>query len=178
MPGATATEPLARDAVGEPLDHLGNDILREDAAADAHTLRQAHRIIAVARADVGDGHAGPHVGRVHDILGLVDAVARFLGRPFGRDRRRDGPVGGRKVARGLGAVAAFVPRRVIAAAEQRQQRQRGKSGDALHQSISSTSTFSPVTFCDSAAAMKGSSAPSSTSPGAVEVTPVRRSFTS
>ena len=35
----------------------------------------------------------------------------------------------------------------------------------------------PVTRCDSAAAMNGSSAPSSTSPGAVETTPVRRSFT-
>jgi len=45
-------------------------------------------------------------------------------------------------------------------------------------STSSTSTLSPVTRCDSAAAMNGSSSPSSTSPGAVEVTPVRRSLTS
>ena len=45
-------------------------------------------------------------------------------------------------------------------------------------STSSTSTFSPDTRCDKAAAMKRSRSPSSTSPGAVEVTPVRKSLTS
>lgn len=45
------------------------------------------------------------------------------------------------------------------------------------QSTSSTSTVSPVTRCDSAAAMKRSRSPSSTSDGAVEVVPVLRSFT-
>ncbi len=45
-------------------------------------------------------------------------------------------------------------------------------------STSSTATVSPVTRWLSAAAMNGSRAPSRTSPGAVEVTPVRRSLTS
>jgi hypothetical protein len=45
------------------------------------------------------------------------------------------------------------------------------------QSTSSTSTVSPLTRCERAAAMYRSRSPSSTSEGAVEVTPVRRSFT-
>src|SRR3546814_2101382 len=100
-----------------------------------------------------------------------------LFRSFGLNGGRDRPVGGREVARALGAVAVVTPWR-FAAAEQRQERKGKDERRTLHQSISSTSTFSPVTFCDRAAAMRGSSAPSRTSPGAVEVTPVRRSFTS
>src|SRR3546814_4901863 len=77
-------------------------------------------------------------------------------------------LGGGKFARGFGPIAGVAPG-CVTAAEQGQQRQGGDRR-AKHQSMSSTSTFSPVTFCDSAAAMKGSSAPSRTSPGAVEVT--------
>src|SRR3546814_9293871 len=72
-------------------------------------------------------------------------------------------------------------RSVVARAEQQQQkakhRRAGLSAPGEHQSTSSTSTCSPVTRWESAAAMKGSSSPSSTSDGAVDVTPVRRSFT-
>ncbi|HMM40517.1 MAG TPA: RecQ family ATP-dependent DNA helicase, partial [Thermomicrobiales bacterium] len=94
-------ERLRQDGISAAAYHGGMD-------ADAR--RQAHRVIAIARADVGHRHAGADIGRIHDVVGLVDAIARLLGRPFGRGNRRDRPVGGRKFAGRLDAVAVFVPR--------------------------------------------------------------------
>src|SRR3546814_12139812 len=70
---------------------------------------EANGVIAVAGADVGDGHARANVGGVHDVVGLVDAVTGFLGRPFGRDERGARPVGGGKFARGFGPTAGVAP---------------------------------------------------------------------
>src|SRR3546814_3927717 len=70
-----------------------------------------------------------------------------------------------------------------AVARRQHERQAGHRGQPHSgpspqpHSTSSTSTVSPVTRCDSAAAMKSSRSPSSTSDGVGEVTPVRRSFT-
>ena len=64
------------------------------------------------------------------------------------------------------------------AARDEAQREKESDGKAHAYSTSSTSTVSPVTRWASAAAMKSSRSPSSTSPGEVEVVPVRRSFTS
>ena len=85
---------------------------------------------------------------------------------------RDRPVGTRKVTRRgrpVGILATALTRGKHCQPEQ--------SGGKQPQSMSSTSTFSPVTRCERAAAMNLSRSPSSTSLGAVETTPVRRSFT-
>src|SRR3546814_17480319 len=62
-------EPFARDAIGEALDHLGLDILRQHAPARPDAGGETDGVIAVAGADVGDGHVRADVGRVHDEIG-------------------------------------------------------------------------------------------------------------
>ena len=89
---------------------------------------------------------------------------------------RDRAVGGGERP-GLSRLVAHRPRGAAVARGERAATRRS-SEPRTHQSTSSTSTASPVTRCDSAAAMNASRSPSSTSDGAVEVTPVRRSFTS
>src|SRR3546814_6858383 len=42
LPGRNIVEPFARDAVGEPLDHFGDNVLREHTAIGADALREAH----------------------------------------------------------------------------------------------------------------------------------------
>ncbi len=170
---------LAGDAPPERVDHLADDVLGQHPALCADAPRQAHRVIALARADIGDGHARPDAGEVHDDVGLAQAIACLFGAPPGRDGRRDRAVGAREFAC-VGRAIFLLRRHPVAARERggddgRKQQCRAQTA---HQSTSSTSTFSPVTRWASAAAMNGSSAPSSTSSGAVEVTPVRRSFTS
>ena len=109
----------------------------------------------------------PTPASAHHLLGLADPVAGVLGREAVADDRRD-------VAAGAGKARFGSRLRAGSAAESRAMQQRAKPP----YSTSSTSTFSPVTRCDRAAAMNRSRSPSSTSDGAVEVTPVRRSFTS
>ena len=166
---------LPRDAPRQCLYHFGQYVFGQDPAGGADPLGQAHRIIAFASADVGDGHARADAGPVHDILRLVDAIARFLAGPAGRHDRCYRPIGARKIAGGDRALGGIAAAQLVAGG---QQDERARQCRPDHQSTSSTSTFSPVTFWLSAAAMKGSSAPSRTSSGDVEVTPVRRSFTS
>src|SRR3546814_19101896 len=54
-------EPFARDAVGEALDHLGLDVLCKNTPARADAGGEANGVIAVAGADVGEGHARANV---------------------------------------------------------------------------------------------------------------------
>src|SRR5690606_25095446 len=86
-------------------------------------------------------------------------------------RRRDRPVGTRKLARG-GRPLVVDP-----LTGRGKQERRDEDGDRQPHSTSSTSTFSPVTRCASAAAINSSISPSSTAWGLLMVTPVRRSFT-
>jgi hypothetical protein len=51
--------------------------------------RQADGVIAFARADIGDRHAGFDAGELHNGFELADAVARILVRIAGGDDRRD-----------------------------------------------------------------------------------------
>src|SRR3546814_19681619 len=78
-------EPFARDAIGEALDHLGLDILRQHAHTRPDAGGETDGVIAVAGADVGDGPVKAASGRVHDVIYLVAPVAAVPARPFGRN---------------------------------------------------------------------------------------------
>src|SRR3546814_8054221 len=54
---------------------------------------QPDRIIALARADIGDRHAGLNPGQLDHLLELSGAVAGVLVRVARRDDRRDRPLG-------------------------------------------------------------------------------------
>ena len=163
-------QPVARHALAQPRQHRAVDVLRQHAALGAHPVAQPHGVVALARADIGHGHAGPGARPVHHDLRLVRRLARRLIAEL-----RGDDIGDRAIGFGKGGGVRLGGGAVLAG---RQQRKRSRHREPPHrQSTSSTSTASPVTRCASAAAMKGSSAPSSTSPGAVLVTPVRRSFT-
>ena len=169
-------EPLALHPVAQMIERGAIDILGQHAPLATHRRGQTHRIISPARADIGHAHAGANTRQRHHPRRLARAIA--LGLTGGRRR-----IHRRNRAGGMGKAARrLVPARVIlapVASSQRHQHQQGRKGGAqCAQSTSSTATFSPVTRWLSAAAMKGSSAPSSTSSGAVLVTPVRKSFTS
>ncbi len=151
------------------------DILRQHPALGPHPFAEAHGIIALARADVGNGGACGDLRQVHHHFGLVDLVALRLGgelvgcwrwKPGDRRCGKSREVAARSESASLGLCSRPAPAR------------RDRTAPRQTQSTSSTVTFSPVTRCASAAAMNGSSAPSSTSSGAVEVAPVRRSLTS
>ncbi len=125
QPHADIVEPFARDALRQCVANLRDDILGQHAAVVADALRQTDGVIALARADIGDGHAGRDPGLVHHQLGFVQPVARFLGRPACRHDRRHRPVGFRKdrlvFAMRIGGRSRL--RRVAAGQHQQHERQ-------------------------------------------------------
>src|SRR5437868_10505973 len=84
---------LALDAVAERVPHLRLNVFGEHPPLWTDDRRQPDRVIALARADVGDGHAARYSCELHYLLGLADAVARILGREGVADDRRDIAVG-------------------------------------------------------------------------------------
>ncbi len=52
----TLSRPLARDSLGQRVVHRGNDVLGEHAPFLADARGEADRVIALAGADIGDGH--------------------------------------------------------------------------------------------------------------------------
>src|SRR3546814_5134073 len=65
-------EPLARDAFGERIADLRHDVFGEHAPLGADTVREADGVIALPRADIGDGHPRRDPGLVHHIGRLVE----------------------------------------------------------------------------------------------------------
>jgi hypothetical protein len=57
-------------------------------------------VIAAARADIGDSHAGPDAETANELPGFVDAVALLLARPDRADDLGNGSIGFRERARG------------------------------------------------------------------------------
>src|SRR3546814_19661585 len=67
-PDADIVEPLARDAFGERIADLRHDVFGEHAPLGADTVREADGVIALPRADIGDGHPRRdpgQIGRAH-----------------------------------------------------------------------------------------------------------------
>ncbi len=80
---------------------LGIDVpLRSDA------LGHPHRVVAAARADIGDALAGRDAHEPHHLPDLVDRIALRLGGPERRDDLGHRPVGLRKAAAGVPAGAS------------------------------------------------------------------------
>jgi hypothetical protein len=135
QPHADIVEPLAHHARRQRVANLGDDVLGDDAAFLADALAEADRVIALARADIGDGHAGLDPGEVHHLARFVEPVARFLVGPACRDDRRDGAVGGGEAGIAWSAPfarAAGVPPSHAAAAARRRPERGLTSIDILH----------------------------------------------
>jgi hypothetical protein len=113
-------EPLALDAPPQRLQGLRHDVLRQHPARAADDRRQAHRIIALAGADVGDRHAFLDLGEAHHGLELAGAVAGILVRIARRHDRRDRPLRLREGGRATLAAAGG------------QQQEREEEGAADH----------------------------------------------
>ena len=98
------------------LQRFAVDILRQHPAILADPLGQPDGVIALARADIGDGHASLDPGELHHRLGFAAVVTRGLGRELGPAQIGNGPVGERKVKCGLrpagvDLIAAACPQR-------------------------------------------------------------------
>jgi hypothetical protein len=103
----------------------GTIVLGHHAALLADAGAEADRVIAFARADIGDGHALLDPGQVHHLGGFVEPVARFLGRPARRQDRGDRAIGGGEaVIAGGGGALLLVARHRRAAAGGEGERQQ------------------------------------------------------
>jgi hypothetical protein len=162
-------EPLALDASSKPLKRALVDVARQHPALGPDPRGQPHRVIALASTNIRHRGALANIGEIHDHLRFVEAVTLDFTGEFVGPRRRNRPIGLRKLACCRTAI--------INALTPGKRSKSHQGGGDQPQSTSSTSTFSPETRCDRAAAMNASRSPSSTSSGAVETTPVRRSFT-
>ena len=162
-------EALALDPAAEATERVAIDILRKHATGLAHTLCETHGVVPIARPDIGHGHTGFDLREVHDCFRLAATIPLVFRRELVRTQLGHGPVRRRE-----SWVVVIDNHLSLASTEERERKDQGKCAS---QSSSSTSTVSPVTRCASAAEMKGSSAPSSTSSGVGDCTPVRRSFT-
>ena len=159
----------------EPLQRVAVDVLGKHPALCSNAFCQANGVISIACADVGNGHPRFYFREVHHRRSLAAAVALRFGGELIAAEAGNWPIGQRKFQR---AFRAFAIHTLAAGQEdaRRQQCDCAKSAASPH-STSSTSTVSPVTRWASAAEMKGSKPPSSTSSGVGLVTPVRKSFT-
>ena len=185
-PQRDIVEPLALDALAERADRLRHDVLGQHAARSGRRSATGGRYNSPGRRRCrrstcprGSRPAGPPSGtrrrcRAHP---RRDRRRRRSARPAaaapGRSTGSPAPARGRRRA-----SQSTPPASERASLAERARRLLDTTTGFTAYSTSSTSTFSPVTRCDSAAAMKRSRSPSSTSDGEVEVTPVRRSFTS
>ena len=66
------------DSRAQPVQRTLIDVLSQNAALGANALRQPHRIIALARPDVGNGHAGTHARKIHHRGRLVAVVSFYF----------------------------------------------------------------------------------------------------
>ena len=110
-------ELLALDPIAERVAGVRHDVLGQDPPFRADQRRQADGIIAFARADIGDPHAGLDPGQRHDRFGLAQPVARILGRESVVDDRSDRALGRGKVR--LGGCARQAASSAQAAAQRR-----------------------------------------------------------
>jgi hypothetical protein len=98
--GDRAGEALARDPARQAIEIFWNDVLGNDVPPWSDPSGQAHRVIAAASADIGDGKTGPDAEQAHHPLGFTGLIARFLVPPDVGDNARDRPRGRRKRAGG------------------------------------------------------------------------------
>ena len=75
---------------------FGHDIFCDDAAVGSDDRRQPYDVIAAARADVRDGHAGFDAEQTHELAGFAGIVAFLFVAPDRADDVRDRAIGFRK----------------------------------------------------------------------------------
>ena len=90
-------ETLALDALRKIVASFRNDVLRQHAASSTNGPCQAHRIIALARPNVGDRHPGLDAGDPHHFFSFAEPIARVLGRKGVADNWRNLAMGLREL---------------------------------------------------------------------------------
>ena len=105
-------QPLLAHPAVEAGEVVRHHVLRQHAPGRADHLREADRVVAGARADVGDRHAGPDPEMPRELPRLVDLVALLLRRPDRADDLGHGPVGRREVLGGRAGGREGLDRRL------------------------------------------------------------------